>query len=405
MGNFFDALGAKIISLFMAVSLIGTPATSPAPKITPTPTQKPTIPPITWSTTITPKNEPAPVVTPKTREATDVRKVSPQPAPKKTEATASSVSTPISIPTPTASPAPQEPAPTPINQAELNQKTRAAVVNILCTTKNGNAFEPISGTGIIIDERGIILTNAHIAEYLFLATGTEHNFLDCIVRTGSPAEPAYTAELLYFSKTWMKENAQKIRESRPEGTGENDYALLRITGSVRSNTSLPSRFPATTIDSSFIPQNADHPALVVSYPGELLGGILIQTALNQVSTIAPIRQGFYFKDDDDGLLDLFSLGGTIVAQGGSSGGAVVDATSGKLVGVLATATAGRNTAEKDLKAISIGHISRSLKRETGTTLTEFLSKPIDQTSLEFKSDSFEPLKKSLVEALSNKKTP
>ena len=47
---------------------------------------------------------------------------------------------------------------------ELNLKARRALVNILCTTKRGGLFSPISGSGVFIDPRGVILTNAHVGQ-------------------------------------------------------------------------------------------------------------------------------------------------------------------------------------------------------------------------------------------------
>ena len=48
----------------------------------------------------------------------------------------------------------------------INTFARKAIVNILCTTKNG-ALSPISGTGVVISPNGVVLTNAHVGQ-LFL---------------------------------------------------------------------------------------------------------------------------------------------------------------------------------------------------------------------------------------------
>lgn len=271
----------------------------------------------------------------------------------------------------------------PPNPSALNAQAREAVVNILCTTRSGGFFEPISGSGIVIDPRGIILTNAHVAQYFLLKDFQVPNFIDCTIRTGNPAAPAYKAELIYLSERWVEKNAPQIKLSRSFGTGQNDFALLRITRPVQPGNTLPSQFPALSPDISFNTLEGNDPVLLVSYPAELLGGILTQTNLNQVSSLGEIKQGFFFEGNASDELDLFSLGGNIVAQGGSSGGAVVNSENGTLAGILVTSTAAATTNEKDLKGLSLSHISRSLKEETGNTLPQFLSRNLDELAAEF----------------------
>src|ERR1700733_7735385 len=55
-----------------------------------------------------------------------------------------------------------------LSSTELNTQTRAALVNIECTTIAGGTFEPISGSGVVIDSDGVILTNAHVAQFFLL---------------------------------------------------------------------------------------------------------------------------------------------------------------------------------------------------------------------------------------------
>ena len=68
----------------------------------------------------------------------------------------------------------------------VNQEARAALVNILCETSSGS-LHPVSGSGVIIDPRGVILTNAHVAQYVLLASQPNVG-LTCMIRTGSPAQ-------------------------------------------------------------------------------------------------------------------------------------------------------------------------------------------------------------------------
>ena len=54
-----------------------------------------------------------------------------------------------------------------VSFSKINEVTRDAIVNIFCTTKSGGSFKPITGSGVVIDKRGIILTNAHVAQYFY----------------------------------------------------------------------------------------------------------------------------------------------------------------------------------------------------------------------------------------------
>lgn len=295
--------------------------------------------------------------------------------------------------------APTSPAPPPlVPLPELNQVVREAVVNILCTTKQGGDLSPISGSGVIIDTRGIILTNAHIAQYLLLKDYRTADFVSCAVRIGSPARMAYRITPLFISPVWIEKNAALITASKPTGTGEHDYALLWITDSVNPQTPLPAQFPSVPVGIDFNPES-DHPVLLVSYPAGFLGSIAIQQNLNALSSADTIKRLFTFSADTPRNLDTFSLGGSIVAQSGSSGGAVVERRFGALVGIITTSADARTTKERDLNAISVDHISRSLQQQTGGDLFSFLSRNLEQLRDEFRNTEFERLKTLLINAI------
>lgn len=263
----------------------------------------------------------------------------------------------------------------PVPTDTLNTTTRAALVNILCI-HSGKDLSSISGSGIIIDSRGVILTNAHIAQYVLLS---EHPGMriSCSIRTGSPARPAWHASVLFMPTTWVTEHAKDISIQEPKSTGENDYALLYIDKSI-TTAPLPETFPFIQPDTR---EGIGFPGdivLVASYPAGFLGSLEAQNRLGALSTIATIRQLYAFSDTHNA--DAFSLGGIILAQNGSSGGAVVNAW-GKLVGLIVTSSAGATTAERDLRALSLAHINRSIIKETGSTLSARLSNdPVAQTA-------------------------
>jgi len=251
----------------------------------------------------------------------------------------------------------------------INQKTREALVNIFCVTKSGGTFKPASGSGIIIDERGIILTNAHVAQYFLLKNYLTDNFIECVIRANSPAKSLYKVEPIFISPSWIQNNADNITQQSPTGTGEDDYALLLITEYTDKNKTLPKTFPfiSPLYNSGDISIGKD--VLLAAYPAGFLSGISIVKDLYISSAITKIIDVFTFKE---GALDLFSIGGSIVAQQGSSGGAVVNRKN-ELLGIIVTSSEAENTQDRDLRAITIAHINRSFMKDTGFDLQTLFS--------------------------------
>ncbi|MEK7614242.1 MAG: serine protease [Patescibacteria group bacterium] len=281
---------------------------------------------------------------------------------------------------------------------ELDEKARKATVNILCTTKTGGDFKPISGSGIIINGRGVILTNAHVAQYLLLKDYSTKDFVTCVARAGSPAVPAYKIEILYFPAIWLAENAKEIKRGSPEGTGENDYALFLITGSATPNP-LPSALPFVAIDTNQKNILGEISLLLIGYPASFLGGIATQKDLWITSSPSFITKFYYFNDKTN--IDVFSVGSNIIAQKGASGGAVISRWTGKVEAILATMSEGKTTESRELSAITIAHINRSFKSETGKSLDEFLSGNIDESFQEFTQNTLPGLTKTLETAVEN----
>jgi S1-C subfamily serine protease len=248
----------------------------------------------------------------------------------------------------------------------VNADARSALVNIYCTP-HGGSLNPISGSGVIIDPRGVILTNAHVAQYVLLSETPLVN-LSCVVRTGAPAYPRYTPQVLAISPEWIAVHASEIKEHRRLGTGEHDWALLRLVPLRANPTPLPDFFPYLTPDTRPTIGFVDDKVLAAGYPAEFVGGIIAQNGLYPVSSVSTIDALLTFSS---GSVDLFSIGSVIEAQGGSSGGPVVNQWD-KLIGIITTTSDGTTTAARSARAITLDYINTDVTRETGKDIAALL---------------------------------
>lgn len=277
--------------------------------------------------------------------------------------------------------------------SDLNTKTRASVVNILCTTAGAGSLNPISASGVIIDPRGIVLTNAHVGQYFLLKNYSAPNFVECTIRVGSPARSTYTAELLFLPSSWIAKNAHKIDDEKPMGSGEHDYALIQITGGVSSNISLPSSFANLSI--ALQAPDIGNSVLLAGYPAGFLGGITIQKDLYATSAYAEVQTLYTFNTN---TIDLFSIGGSVVAQQGASGGAVVR-DDGTLTGLIVTASNAPETENRDLRALSTEYIIRDFASERGIPLAEYLGRDLNFERQLFEQNTAPALTAALVNVL------
>ncbi len=275
----------------------------------------------------------------------------------------------------------------------LNETVRGAIVNIICTTEGSGPLNPISASGVVIDPRGVIITNAHVGQYFLLKDYPSPGYVDCSIRTGSPARPAYTAELMFLPPSWITANAQKIKQDNPTGNGDHDYALILITGTGNAHSTLPNTFPYLHL--STIEPVAFAEVLLAGYPAGFLGGITILKDLYAASSVAKVGDLYTFVEN---TLDLFSIGGSVVAQQGSSGGAVAS-RSGELMGLIVTSSDATDTASRDLRALAATYIRRDFERESGKTLSAYLAGNLTQELELFRIGTAPTLTQSLVNAL------
>lgn len=271
--------------------------------------------------------------------------------------------------------------------APHNALAREAVVNIFCSRTTGRTTRTTTGSGIIIDSRGVILTNAHVAELFALSDESKAGKPACTIRTGTPARDTYEAELLYLPENWVRTFAPELGEPNPTGTGEEDFALLLITDTTSDATDLPDTFPFVPVSEEPLAVQRGEQVLIVSYPAIVSSLSSIRRELFLVSTLSHITRLFTF---DRTTLDLFSLDGNIAATQGSSGGAVIN-SGGRVVGIVVTSSKGDFTLERELRALTVAHMNRKMADELNATLGEFLQGDVRQQARQFQRDQMPEL--------------
>ncbi len=276
----------------------------------------------------------------------------------------------------------------------VNVAARSALVNIYCASRTGSLVKPITGSGVIIDESGYVLTNAHVAQYVLLAQSGRLN-LFCEVRTGGPAVSKWVPVVAYIPTVWVQSHASDITKSNALGTGEHDYALLSLQLTLDgSPTTGP--FPYLKPDTREAVAFVDDNVLTASYPVEFVGGSVVQQNLYPVTSISPIQKLMTFSA---GRADVISLGGIIQAQRGASGGVVVNQWN-RAVGLVTTTSDAATTGERDLHAVSLSYIDRDMKKQTGKDLSETLALSPALVVDSFNMGERETLTDLLIDALS-----
>jgi len=245
-----------------------------------------------------------------------------------------------------------------------------ALVNIICYAPAGSALHSISASGVFIDPKGIILTNAHVAQYFLLAD----KGVSCTIRSGTPAADRYTADLIYISPTWLKKNPSVLTETLPNGTGEYDFAFLAVSqsaprkdsGQATTTMSLPASFPFVPL--ATVSPFTDTPVVIASYGAQFLEPSQIISTLFPTMVFGSVKDVFTFATN---TIDVLSLGGSAIAQEGSSGGGVANVDE-ELVGIITTSTVSGATDTRSLSAITASYIRSEYASETGKPLNTLL---------------------------------
>ena len=219
------------------------------------------------------------------------------------------------------------------------------MVQIFCSTPR----ELFSASGVVVNERGLLLTNAHVADIVRKAGET-----NCQARHGNPADPFAALEIVFAADT-----SRKILESQ---VPERDIAFLRLTEARES-------FGKAAITIAEVTTGAS--LLTLGYPSEFLQGAVASAHSNLVFSRLTVADVIDI-DGDRSTAEGYVFHGGIVLQQGSSGTALFT-PEGRVVGLIFATTKGTTTAERDGIALTTPYIDRILRLETGQGMVEFIA--------------------------------
>lgn len=246
------------------------------------------------------------------------------------------------------------------SQAAGLERAAEAIVNIFCTYRTDTHKHTTTGSGFFVSDDGVILTNAHVAQFLLLKDVPGFGTPECTVRTGAVATPTYQVDLLYISPAWIRENADIIRSANPQGTGERDYALLYITKGV-DNTPLPAKVPYLKVTTELLGVDEIGSEVTVGgYPAYALATGGSTANITQEIATSSIANMYTF---DTTYADVFSLTGSRVGEHGASGGPVLN-QAGEVIGVISTKSDDEKLGAGSLSAITTSYINRTIEEET-----------------------------------------
>ncbi|PJE64639.1 MAG: hypothetical protein COU90_02245 [Candidatus Ryanbacteria bacterium CG10_big_fil_rev_8_21_14_0_10_43_42] len=241
---------------------------------------------------------------------------------------------------------PSKPVPTArIPQKELYNFGASHVVNLFCELGDR---EVAIATGVILNDAGYILTNAHVAY--------AENPKPCLIRRGSPAQNFAIAERIFIPSDFSGTSLAYANIVR-------DIAIWKITTFIGNNT-LADLSPLE-INPLYAP-SINSPLSTFSYPAELLGSeaIVRHLHLSFSETIVRAQDAFIIESTQG-----------IGSQKGSSGGIIINPFTGTFAGLIFAINEGESSSitERNLFSLTPLAIDATVRAETGKSLKEFLA--------------------------------
>jgi len=239
------------------------------------------------------------------------------------------------------------------------------VVNIICTHKQTGFTTATAGSGVIVSPQGIVMTNAHVAQF-FLLEDSETANIDCGIYRENIPTFGYKADILYLPPNWILNNYKEINSPAPRGTGEEDYALLLITENTNPVLSLPNKFSFTKIGLDESVYKIHNPISIAGFPGAPKSLLDLAQAGNFMKDNSTITEIYTLRDND---IDVFSTGISNVAARGASGGGVFYGKD--FIGMTVT------TSQKDggsvINALTTTYINNDIKKKLGKNILDLIS--------------------------------
>lgn len=288
---------------------------------------------------------------------------------------------PTQKPVPAAPSASESQIPKPDLQGKIGSYAEVAV-NIVCKQPQGNMISATTGSGVMVSPSGVILTNAHVAQYVLLEDGG-HN-TDCIVYRNNIADHGYHVDVIYFPTGWMEENANSMKEANPRGTGEFDFALLYITKSTKKS-ERDLNFPYAKISLDNNKYKKGNSVNITGYPGGVSKLFDMDRSDILKTDKSKIKEVYSFNRQDN--IDLFSTLQTHVAQRGASGGGIF--STNDLIGITVTISEGDGGSS--INSITTQYINSAMQDHYGKGLLKVLSEDPNTHLDYFKSNSLKKL--------------